>query len=167
MGYRCKKCRNSDHGSTNCRRATLSAVEVEQQAPTYEICALFDSKDSNRCMEIIPEGTDSAEECDTTKDDVNPNGTITKQVTWEIGPPVLVEDQLVESEDSEDEADLVAVRVMDPLTDIATEDVLVPQIPNKGFRAFIKMNMKNLGQCIDMMDSGSEVNVIRLSFMEN
>ena len=49
---------------------------------------------------------------------------------------------LVESEDLEDEANLAAVKVRGPLTDIATQDVLVPQIPNKGSRAFITIEVK-------------------------
>ena len=53
-------------------------------------------------------------------------------MAWEQGPPVLIGSQFIESEDSEDEANLAAVKVRGPLTDIATEDVLVPQIPNKG-----------------------------------
>ena len=76
-----KWCKNPGHRSANCRRRSLSAVEVEQQDPPYEICALSDSESSDRYMEIIPEGTDAAEECDTSKENINPDRTVIKQVT--------------------------------------------------------------------------------------
>ena len=83
----------------------------------------------------------------------------------------ILEDCLVESEDSEDEADLAAVKIVGPLTNTMAEehgeDDSVPQIPNKGSRAFIMIEVKNMGPCIALMDSGSEVNIIRLNFMEN
>ena len=49
------------------QKSSLSAVEVEQQELPYEICALSDSENSDKYMEIIPEGTDGAEECDTSE----------------------------------------------------------------------------------------------------
>ena len=121
------------------------------------------------------ESTGDIEEYVTEEENVYPdeNRTATKQVSWKEGPAVLINNQFPESEDSEEEAltnpeaELAAVKVVGPLTDTTAEDVLVPQIPNKGSHAFIRIYIDKLGPCSAMMDSGSEVNVIRLSFMEN
>ena len=136
-------------------KSDMATVEVETRLEDTGECV----SNEVACLETIFEDTgecvsDEAACLETIFED-----TAECVSTEEACMETILDDCLVESENSEDEADLTAVKIVGPLTNIIVkehgEDVLVLQIPNKGSRAFITLEVKIMSPCITLMDSGS------------